>query len=400
SRSGRRRPRARAPLPRSPPARSRRQAAPRSSTSSPPLPSPVSRLPALLVCPNPVLHEQRPTDLVETVEQHLPTVGLHGERGAEPEAVVHALLLEVDRELVLTARRLMAPEQLADLLGQETHRDEPILTAVGVKDVRERRCENRTEAVLAERPHRVLARRAAAEILPREQDARAPSDGMVELEVRIRAAVGPESPVVEQGRPEPGALDPPQELLRHDLVGVHVGAGQGRHPTGVTHEGLHHDAGDRRTSTCRPAAVRAAARGSSIRALVQDPRNTRSIGSPSSGVPGVSPMYSSARVTARRSASVGKSAGLGTRPVTDVTMPGLVPQVTWGATSEASSSTCVSYVAPGSVRSSRHLATARSHAAPLGARGRPARYATVFSSGAIMPARAPASIDMLHTVIR
>src|SRR5438046_3343174 len=97
----------------------------------------------------------------------------------------------------------MAPEQLADLLGQETHRDDPILTAVGVKDVRERRCENRTEAVLAERPHRVLARRAAAEILPREQDARAPSDGMVELEVRIRAAVGPESPVVEQGRPEP-----------------------------------------------------------------------------------------------------------------------------------------------------------------------------------------------------
>src|SRR5439155_413277 len=53
-----------------------------------------------------------------------------------------------------------------------------------------------------------------------------------------------------------------------------------------------------------------------------------------------------------------------------------------------------------SVRSSRHFATAPSHAAPLGARGRPARYATVFSSGAIMPARAPASIDMLHTVMR
>src|SRR5438094_10221435 len=109
----------------------------------------------------------------------------------------------------------MAPDGLADLLGQDTRRDDRILTAVGVKGVRERRYENRTEAVLAERPHRVLARRAAAEILPREQDARAPSDGMVELEVRIRAAVGPESPVVERGRPEPGALDPSPELLGH-----------------------------------------------------------------------------------------------------------------------------------------------------------------------------------------
>src|SRR2546422_8507454 len=417
--------------------------------------------------------------------------------GAEPEAVVHALLLEVDRELVLAARRLMAAEQLGDLLGQEAHGDDPVLTTVRKKDVRERRREDRAEAVLAERPDRVLARRTATEVLPGEEDARPPRNGVVELEVRIRSAVGPESPVVEQCRPEAGALHPLQELLRNNLVGIHVGARQGRQPTGVTHEGLHHrSAGSPphfRTSTirpataaaaamgglirwvrpprpwrpsklrfdveaqrsplcstsgfiprhiehpalrhsnpaslntrsspsfsawaftccdpgttiartpvatCRPRTVQAAARRSSIRALVHDPRNTRSIGSPSSGVPGASPMYSSARVTARRSASVVKSVGLGTQPVTGVTMPGLVPQVTWGATSEASSSSCLSYVAPGSVSSSRHRSTARSHAAPLGARGRPLRYPTVVSSGAIMPARAPASIDMLHTVIR
>ena len=39
-------------------------------------------------------------------------------------------------------------------------------------------------------------------------------------------------------------------------------------------------------------------------------------------------------------------------------------------------------------------------AAPSGARGRPSMYANVVSSGAIKPARAPASIDMLQTVIR
>src|SRR5947208_7273465 len=160
------------PISRSPRAQSRRPAAPRSSTSSPPLPPPVSRLPTLLVCSDPVLEAQGPPDLVETVEQHLPAVGLHGECSAEPETVVHALLLEVDGELVLAARRLMAPEQLGDLLRQEAHGDEPVLTAVREEDVGEGRRENRAEAVLTERPHRVLARRGAAEGLAHEEEAR------------------------------------------------------------------------------------------------------------------------------------------------------------------------------------------------------------------------------------
>ena len=48
----------------------------------------------------------------------------------------------------------------------------------------------------------------------------------------------------------------------------------------------------------------------------------------------------------------------------------------------------------------RHQRSASSQAAPLGAIGRPLKYSIVFSSGAISPARAPASIDMLQTVIR
>ena len=61
-------------------------------------------------------------------------------------------------------------------------------------------------------------------------------------------------------------------------------------------------------------------------------------------------------------------------------------------------------VVPGSQEVKRQAATARSQAdagpGPCGARGRPARYWKVVSSGAIMPARAPASIDMLQTVMR
>src|SRR5207244_1276789 len=114
---------------------------------------------------NPGFLAQRASDLIRSREQHLPAVGLHGERGAEPEAVVHALLFEIDGELILAACGLMAAEQLGDLLRQESHGDEPVLTAVREEDVRERRREDRAEAVLAEGPDSVLARRAAAEVL-------------------------------------------------------------------------------------------------------------------------------------------------------------------------------------------------------------------------------------------
>ncbi len=59
-----------------------------------------------------------------------------------------------------------------------------------------------------------------------------------------------------------------------------------------------------------------------------------------------------------------------------------------------------SNLAPASDRSVRQWVTARAQESPFGASGRPSRYAIVVSSTAIMPARAPASIDMLQTVIR
>ena len=80
--------------------------------------------------------------------------------------------------------------------------------------------------------------------------------------------------------------------------------------------------------------------------------------------------------------------------------PGLVPQVTNGVIRLASRVTSASKRAPSSVGSVRHHATAASQSAPCGAFGRPLRYAKVVSSGAIMPALAPHSMDMLAMVIR
>src|SRR2546429_2246203 len=146
------------------------------------------------------------------------------------------------------------------------------LTAVREENVRERRSEDRAEAILAEGPDCMFARRAAAEVLPGEEDARAPGAGVVQLEVRVRTTVGSEAPVVEQGGPEPGAFHTLEELLRNDLVGIHVGARQSRQPTGMTHEGLHHGpappappAPHLRTSTMCPATAAAAAMGGLMR---------------------------------------------------------------------------------------------------------------------------------------
>ena len=79
---------------------------------------------------------------------------------------------------------------------------------------------------------------------------------------------------------------------------------------------------------------------------------------------------------------------------------GVVPQVAIGRMAAPSSTTSLSNRAPGSVARARQRSTASSQAAPSGTCRRPFSHAKVVSSGAIMPARAPASMDMLHRVMR
>ena len=86
--------------------------------------------------------------------------------------------------------------------------------------------------------------------------------------------------------------------------------------------------------------------------------------------------------------------------VMGTTIPGFVPKVIMGSSVDASMSMDASKAAPGSLTSVRQRATAASQTAPLGARGLFFRYSKVVSSGAIIPARAPASMDMLQIVIR
>ena len=103
--------------------------------------------------------------------------------------------------------------------------------------------------------------------------------------------------------------------------------------------------------TFLPSTTLATSRKSSIRALVQEPMNTRSMPMSVIFSPPCSPIYLSARSNASRLLLSAISAACGTRPVTAMTCSGLVPQVTSGGSLAASSRTSRSKWAPSSERS-------------------------------------------------
>mmetsp|Transcript_2298 Transcript_2298/g.6848 ORF Transcript_2298/g.6848 Transcript_2298/m.6848 type:complete len:521 (-) Transcript_2298:189-1751(-) len=165
------------------------------------------------------------------------------------------------------------------------------------------------------------------------------------------------------------------------------------------------DAGTTRAWTCAgtlwSGALRttsAAARRSSMRPFVHEPMNTASSFRSSSACPGVRPTYSKARrVLFEASSSLRKCPGQ--RPSMGTTSCGDVPQVTMGGTASASISTTTSKCASSSLRRLRQCSTASSQP-DAGAMGLPFTYANVVSSGATNPARAPASMAMLHMDMR
>src|SRR5439155_7106029 len=143
----------------------------------------------------------------------------------------------------------------------------PRLQALRLEDVRERGRDEDLEAGLLQRPRRVLARRAAAEVAPREQDLRPGVGRVVQLEALVLA------PVEEEAFCEAGARDALQELLRDDLVRVDVGPVEHGDATGRPAERLH-PASSSRTSTKRPSIAAAAAIAGLTR-CVRPPRPCR-----------------------------------------------------------------------------------------------------------------------------
>ncbi len=68
----------------------------------------------------------------------------------------------------------------------------------------------------------MLARRAGAEVVTRQQNRRALVAGLIQKEVRVRRAVFPFAPVEKQALAQAGPLDRFEKLLGDDLVGIHI----------------------------------------------------------------------------------------------------------------------------------------------------------------------------------
>src|ERR1035441_5859567 len=119
-------------------------------------------------------------------------------------------------------------------LGQRD-RQQAGLGRVRAEDITEPRRDHRAEPVVGQRPDRVLAGRAGAEVGARDQDRRAVVLRLVEHERRVLAPGG------EQALAETGPAHPLEVLGRDDLVGVHVGAAQRHRAADVSGERFHRE---------------------------------------------------------------------------------------------------------------------------------------------------------------
>src|SRR5436190_6836275 len=112
---------------------------------------------------------QREADLVEAAQQAMFAERIDLEaRGLRAIGGRDRLVLQVHHQLE-SGKGGALVEQAIDLGLAQHHRKQAVLEAVVEEDVGERGCDHAAKAVVQQRPRRMLARGAAAEILARQQ---------------------------------------------------------------------------------------------------------------------------------------------------------------------------------------------------------------------------------------
>jgi hypothetical protein len=130
-------------------------------------------------------------------------------------------------------------EQPLDQRFVHRDRQHAVLEAIVEENVGKAGRDHHAETVVLQSPNGVLAAGAATEIAASHQDRSALDRRLVQLEVRVLAAVLVVTPVEEQELLVSRTLDPLQELLRNDLVRVHVGSVHHGHQAGEFRKCLH-----------------------------------------------------------------------------------------------------------------------------------------------------------------
>src|SRR5207302_37224 len=118
-------------------------------------------------------------------------------------------------------------------------RKKSILRAVVGKNICERRRDHGAKTKVGQSPYRMLARRSAAEIPARDQNACTFVPRLIQNEIRILLPVGTKPPVVKHKLPKAGAFDALEKLLGNDLVGIHVDSVERRDVATVCPKRIH-----------------------------------------------------------------------------------------------------------------------------------------------------------------
>ena len=201
---------------------------------------------------------QGQADVVQAIEQAVLAESVHFKVVDLAVRTGHGLRRQINAELIALARLGLLEQFINFGLGQDD-RQHAVLEAVVEEDVGIARRDDRTEAVLFQRPGRVFTTGAATEVLPRQQHAGALITRKIQHEIlvdRTQRAILPRltdiqiTPLIKQVLAKAGALDRLQELLGDDLIGVDVGTIKRSHQATVLGKSFH-------LLVLRPGSIRA-----------------------------------------------------------------------------------------------------------------------------------------------
>ena len=191
-------------------------------------------------------------DVVQAVQQQVFAERIDVEPNLLAARTDHHLPREINGQARVAAELGVLYQLVAHRAGQ-AHRQDAVLEAVVVEDVGEVRRDDAADAEIKQRPGRVLARRATAEVFMRDQDLRMAIGLLVEHEIRPLGPLRVEAQRVEQVSAESAPLDRLEKARGDDLVGVDVGERQGSRRRGQGGERLHVPAPSRTAARRRDA---------------------------------------------------------------------------------------------------------------------------------------------------
>jgi len=178
------------------------------------------------------LMREAQADLVKPLQEPLPVARLDLKLKPPAIGVLHFARIEINAERKSRASLAFAHERLDRWLRKHDGQ-QAVLEAIAREDVGETRRDDTAKAVFHERPHRVLTRRPAAEIVICKEYLRTGIARLVQYKVRVRTprfwhhtedARIEKAPSIKEMCPETCTLDRLQKLLRNNLVGVNIGA--------------------------------------------------------------------------------------------------------------------------------------------------------------------------------